>query len=173
MQTQVNKIKVIHYFDKVKVIPNKSGHGKLEKHHEWVLNKETGIEEWKLVSETNLDAIIQANRDTCDLKYIARQLANGNDAVLRAQAGLYCDATQLPKNLHEAHAMGQYVKGIFKRNEILQKIFKNEEEYNEALLNRKDIASMILEYRNKETEKLLASYKKESKIEKTQETKKE
>lgn len=71
---------------------------KMENKYGLVVNTETGRTEVSVVGETNLDAIIQSNRDSGNIQLLIARLKAGDNDALNQVKGFYGDFRNMPTN---------------------------------------------------------------------------
>lgn len=71
---------------------------KTENKYGLVVNTKTGKSEVTVVGETNLDAIIQSNRDSGNIQLLIARLKSGDNEALNQVKGFYGDFRNMPTN---------------------------------------------------------------------------
>lgn len=131
-----------------KVIPNKCGTGVIPV-MKYVVNKTTGMKEYKKVGETNLDEIIQSATKGCDMNFIVEHILKGDNSVLMAKNGVYLDTRNLPKDIIEAGEFSEHISDIYNNSVMLKEIYASVDDYRKDFLAGVDISAKVNDLYNK------------------------
>lgn len=115
--------------------------------------------------ERNRHIEIQSYKDSCDVNNIVKRYENGDQtALLRNNTGVYCDISQMPKNIHEAvklsrnvdnlyNSMGSDVKALYPNVQSFTEAFSDVQHFDGFLKN----AASVVKNRQSKVKKELKS----------------
>lgn len=130
------KIKIFNQLENREGDPNPTGDG-FETVYDYVKDEETGEVVFKEVGKTNLYDIIQASKDGTDIHVIIDKLNKGQINLPSYEAGLFCDTTALPRDVHEAGDMVKSINAIYEKDPILKELYPTIEAYEKAFVSGK------------------------------------
>lgn len=89
---------------------------------------------YKVVGKSNLYELIQASKDSTDIHYIVDRVSKGDTSLLNAKQGIFCDTSEMPKDVFELEGMSNQIRKVYEGDLILKNLYKSYEDYEKAFL---------------------------------------
>ena len=129
-------IKIFNEFNPPVAEGNPVGDGLIDV-YDYVVNKDTGEVEYKVVGKSNLYELIQTSKDSTDIHYIVDRVSKGDKTLLEARRGIYADVTEMPKDVFELESMSNNIRNVYQNDAILKSLYPTYEDYEKAFMNGK------------------------------------
>ena len=129
-------IKVFNEFNLPPAEANPVGDGLIDV-YDYVVDEETGEVIYKVVGKSNLYELIQASKDSTDIHYIVDRVNKCDTSLLEAKRGIYCDTTEMPKDVFELEGMANTIRKTYESDAILKALYPSYEDYEKAFMNGK------------------------------------
>lgn len=116
-------VKVISFYDKVELKPNKVGSGMCSVYE--TIETDNGFI-YKKTNEINRQAIIDSEAENCDISILYKRLLKGDTSILNTREGVFLDATNIPKDVMEMNNYSKFIEKYFNESELLKAVYNSD-----------------------------------------------